>query len=71
MAGKFFEAAQRLARFVMNRRGMMSRTVDVAGLRLHVYDGVGQGALPPVVFLHGLGSAGRPLRRLRLGCART
>lgn len=58
MAGKFFEAAQRLARFVMNRRGMMSRTVDVAGLRLHVYDGVGQGALPPVVFLHGLGSAG-------------
>jgi pimeloyl-ACP methyl ester carboxylesterase len=58
MAAHFLPAAQKLARFAMNRRGMRSRAVDVAGIRLHVYDGVGQGTLPPMVFLHGLGSAG-------------
>ena len=54
----FLPTAQKLARFAMNRRGLASRTVEVAGMRLHVYDAVGQGTLPPIVLLHGLGSAG-------------
>src|SRR3954447_19054635 len=58
MAARFLPTAEKLARFAMNRRGMTSRSVDVAGLRLHLYDGVGQGTSPPMVFLHGLGSAG-------------
>lgn len=58
MAPRFLPAAQKLARFAMNRQGLVSRTVDAAGVRLHVYDAQGQGALPPIVLLHGLGSAG-------------
>ena len=58
MAPRFLPAAQKLARFAMNRRGLVSRTVETAGMRLHVYDAVGQGTLPPMVLLHGLGSAG-------------
>ena len=58
MAARFLPLAQKLARYAMNRRGMKSRTIDVAGVALHVYDGAGQGKLPPMVFLHGLGSAG-------------
>ncbi len=58
MAARFLPVAQKLARYAMNRRGMTSRTVRVAGVALHVYDGAGQGSLPPLVFLHGLGSAG-------------
>ncbi len=58
MAARFLPVAQKLARYAMNRRGMTSRTVDVAGVAIHVYDGAGQGKLPPMVFLHGLASAG-------------
>lgn len=58
MAARFLSAAEKLARFAMNRRGLASRFVDVAGVRLHVYDGRGGGTLPPVVLLHGLGSGG-------------
>lgn len=58
MAARFLPVAQKLARYAMNRRGMRSRTVHAAGVELHVYDGAGQGSLPPLVFLHGLGSAG-------------
>ncbi len=58
MAARFLPAAERLARYAMNRRGLASRFVDVAGVRLHVYDGRGGGSLPPLVLLHGLGSGG-------------
>ena len=58
MASRFLPVAEKLARFAMNRRGMTSRWVEVAGVRLHVYDGRGGGTLPPMVLLHGLGSAG-------------
>jgi len=55
---RMLPAAARLARFAMNRRGMTSRFTDVAGARIHSYDGAGGGKLPPMVMLHGLGSAG-------------
>jgi pimeloyl-ACP methyl ester carboxylesterase len=58
MAARFLPAAERLARFGMNVSGMESRWVDVNGMRVHVYDGMGGGDLPTVVMLHGLGSAG-------------
>jgi pimeloyl-ACP methyl ester carboxylesterase len=60
MAARFLPAAEKLARYAMNRRGLASRFVDVAGVRLHVYDGRGRGrgSLPPLVLLHGLGSGG-------------
>lgn len=58
MAPRFFPAAARLARFALNRRGMASRFAEAAGARIHIYDGRGGGKLPPVVMLHGLGSAG-------------
>ncbi|MBX3193102.1 MAG: alpha/beta hydrolase [Labilithrix sp.] len=64
MPARFLPVAQKLARFTMNRRGMTSRFVDVGGVRLHVYDGVGDGKLPPMVFLHGLGSAGAAFSRV-------
>lgn len=69
MRARFLPAAEKLARFAMNRRGMSSRWVEAAGLRLHVYDGRGGGGLPPIVLFHGLGSAGaafgRMIHRLR------
>jgi pimeloyl-ACP methyl ester carboxylesterase len=58
MAARFLPTAEKLARYAMNRRGLASRFVDVAGVRLHVYDGRGGGSLPPLVLLHGLGSGG-------------
>src|SRR5690349_20490476 len=58
MAPRFLPAAARLARFALNRRGMVSRFADAAGARIHMYDGTGGGKLAPVVMLHGLGSAG-------------
>jgi pimeloyl-ACP methyl ester carboxylesterase len=48
----------------MNRRGMKSRWIDAAGLRVHVYDGAGGGTLPPMVLFHGLGSAGAAFARM-------
>lgn len=58
MAPRFLPVAERLARLGMNVTGMASRWVDVNGMRVHVYDGVGRGDLPTVVMIHGLGSAG-------------
>jgi pimeloyl-ACP methyl ester carboxylesterase len=58
MALRVLPAVEKLARYAMNRRGMTSRWVDAAGIRLHVYEGKSAGKLPPMVFLHGLGSAG-------------
>jgi pimeloyl-ACP methyl ester carboxylesterase len=58
MTSSLLTTAEKLGRLAMNRRGMASRYLDVAGVRVHVYDGPGGGTLPPVVLLHGLGSAG-------------
>jgi pimeloyl-ACP methyl ester carboxylesterase len=43
-------------RFVLNRRGFMSRRVPTEAGTLHVYDARGPAVLPTVVLLHGLGS---------------
>jgi pimeloyl-ACP methyl ester carboxylesterase len=65
MVPRFLPVAEKLARFAMNRRGMTSRWIDAAGACVHVYDGhmpeaaaTHRRALPPLVLLHGLGSAG-------------
>lgn len=58
MALRVLPAAARIARFAMNRRGMTSRFAEGPSSRVHVYDGEGGGKLPPIVMLHGLGSAG-------------
>lgn len=61
---RIFPAVERLSRFALNRRGMISRTVPTRALDLHVYDGVGRGSLPTVVMLHGLGAAGGSFGRV-------
>ena len=58
MVARLLPAAERLARFGMSVRGMASRWVDVDGMRVHVYDGAGDGDLPAIVLIHGLGAAG-------------
>jgi hypothetical protein len=62
-------AAERGARFFLNRRGFESRVVPTPTGRLHVYDARGSGALPTTVVLHGLGSTatsfGPLLNRIR------
>ena len=50
-------AVARGARFVLNRTGFRSRSVPTAIGTLHAYDARGTGTLPPIVLLHGLGSA--------------
>jgi len=50
-------AAQKLGRFALNRRGLDSREVRTRVGTLHAYDGRGPGGLPPMVVLHGMGSA--------------
>jgi pimeloyl-ACP methyl ester carboxylesterase len=49
-------AVERGARFVLNRYGFESRTVQTATGSVHAYDGWGPGTLPTIVVLHGLGS---------------
>ena len=60
---------ERVGRFVLHRRGVQTRWVDTPYGRIHAYDGRGGGSLPPVVLLHGIGSAATPfgplLERLR------
>lgn len=58
MASRILPAAERIARFALHRRGLASTTVRARGFDLHVYDGPGNGRLPTVVLLHGLGSGG-------------
>jgi pimeloyl-ACP methyl ester carboxylesterase len=58
MRPRVLPAAERLARYVLNRRGFESRWVEAEGARLHVYDAPGSGELPTTVVLHGMGSAG-------------
>jgi pimeloyl-ACP methyl ester carboxylesterase len=55
---RILATAERLAHKSMNRRGLVSRSIEGAGLRIHVYDGAGRGPLPPVVLLHGISSVG-------------
>jgi pimeloyl-ACP methyl ester carboxylesterase len=56
--GRILHGIEKLTRYVLNRAGLASRVVVVAGgVRLHVYDGPGRGSLPPVVLLHGLGAS--------------
>lgn len=50
-------AAERIGRFALERRGVMSRRVDTCLGSLHVYDARGSGELPTTVLLHGIGSA--------------
>lgn len=61
--------AERIGRLALRRRGVTARWVETPHGRLHVYDAQGRGTLPPIVLLHGLGSASTPfgpvLARLR------
>jgi pimeloyl-ACP methyl ester carboxylesterase len=52
--------AERLGRFAMRRRGIASRWIDTEHGKVHVYDARGTGSLPPIVLLHGIGSAATP-----------
>jgi pimeloyl-ACP methyl ester carboxylesterase len=49
-------AVERGARFIMNRRGFESRTVQTAAGTVHAYDGAGPSTSSTIVVLHGLGS---------------
>lgn len=49
---------ERLARRVLNAKGLRSRWLETSGGRLHVLDGPGRGELPPVVLLHGFSANG-------------
>lgn len=52
--------AERLGRAALRARGIASRTVPTSIGRVHVFQGRGRGSLPPVVVLHGIGSAAVP-----------
>lgn len=52
--------AERIGRLALRRRGVVARWVATDHGRLHVYDARGRGSLPPIVLLHGLGSASTP-----------
>jgi pimeloyl-ACP methyl ester carboxylesterase len=60
---------ERAARFALNQRGFQSRTVPTPLAEIHAYDAPGDGKLPTIVVLHGIGSSatsfGRMLTRLR------
>lgn len=49
-------AAERLGRFVLRRRGIVSRELPSELGRVHALSGPGRGALPPVVLVHGIGA---------------
>jgi pimeloyl-ACP methyl ester carboxylesterase len=57
MKPRLLPAADRLARYLLNRTGFESRWVEAGDARLHVYDAAGSGDLPTTVVLHGMGSA--------------
>ena len=50
--------AERLAREYLKRQGFVSRQVTTAAGRTHVLEAQGEGALPPVVLLHGFAASG-------------
>ncbi|MDI1450331.1 alpha/beta fold hydrolase [Polyangium sp. 6x1] len=47
----------RVTRAMLVRRGVESRFVETPVGRVHVYDAQGEGAAPPVVFLHGIAAS--------------
>lgn len=46
-----------VTRAMLVRRGVESRFVETPVGRLHVYDAHGEGAAPPVIFLHGIAAS--------------
>lgn len=66
--------AERLGRASLVRAGFVSRRVQAPGGEVHLYDAPGQGTLPAIVLLHGLGSSatafGPLLGRLRRAARR-
>jgi len=57
-------ALERIGRAALRSRGLSSRHVDTPLGPIHVYDGQGQGRLPPIVLLHGVGSNATPFAPL-------
>lgn len=53
-------AAEKIARRVLNARGVASRFVETSHAVHHVYDAKGAGDLPTIVVLHGISSAATP-----------
>jgi len=56
MAAGLLSAVEHGARFILNRCGFESRTVQTSAGDVHCYDARGRGLLPTIVVLHGLGS---------------
>lgn len=63
MLNEGFEA---VARWYLRRRGVRSRYVPTSKGRVHVLDAEGQGALPPILLLHGISSSSVPFGPLLL-----
>jgi pimeloyl-ACP methyl ester carboxylesterase len=61
--------AERLGRYALRRRGVVTRWMPTPLGPVHVYDAPGRGPLPTTVLLHGIGSSATPfgpvLGRLR------
>jgi pimeloyl-ACP methyl ester carboxylesterase len=51
---------ERAARFSLARRGVESKMIATSLGRSHVFSARGTGKFPPIVFLHGFGSAAAP-----------
>ncbi|MFT4976015.1 MAG: pimeloyl-ACP methyl ester carboxylesterase, partial [Myxococcota bacterium] len=47
---------ERLTPWLLERRGLARRRLDVPGGQIHLFDGQGRGDGPPILLLHGLGS---------------
>jgi pimeloyl-ACP methyl ester carboxylesterase len=61
-----FPMMERVARIALHRGGLASRTIDTRAGKVHVYDGPGSGTAPPLVWLHGIGSAAAPYAEVLL-----
>jgi pimeloyl-ACP methyl ester carboxylesterase len=60
----FLPIAERLGRKLLNKRGWQSRYYETPLGKLHSYDARGDGRLPTVVIIHGLGSNGLAFARM-------
>jgi pimeloyl-ACP methyl ester carboxylesterase len=69
MKSRLLPLVERAGRFALNRRGFASRTVHTPLATLHAYDASGDGQLPTLTVLHGIGSGatafGATLARIR------
>src|SRR5579859_2458710 len=69
MKSRILPAFERAGRYALNRRGFESRVVETERARLHAYEAAGQGEMPTIVVLHGIGSGatafGATLLRIR------